>query len=304
MLKSGAVKAAALFQRAHVTNKIDGGEIAGGVIEEHIFRARVRCADVSRARASVPIIDGVVILQTRVGTTPCRIANLAPQLPRLDAFVDASVGAPDQIPIAVLFHGFEEGIGHPHRVIGVLPRDGAIGFRVPVGVIDAELALFMTAAQDLDGAQYQCLRDLALPRLSNRFAQGRVLRRIKGGFRAARIDVGIGGVVSACLDNVFQPPTDEPRAGHHGGDFLFFDDFPIDELLHIRMVDIHHDHFGGAARHASGFDGTGGAVAHAQETHQPRGFPPARERLAIATQIGEIRPRTRAIFEQTRLAHP
>ncbi len=70
------------------------------------------------------------------------------------------------------------------------------------------------------------------------------------------------------------------------------------------MVDIDDDHLGGAARRTAGFDGTRGPVADAQKAHQPGGTAAARQPLALAAQFREIRAGPRAVFEDSRLAHP
>ena len=70
------------------------------------------------------------------------------------------------------------------------------------------------------------------------------------------------------------------------------------------MVDVDHHHLGGAPRRTARLDGGGGAVADAQETHQARGPPAARQRFLRAAQAREIGSRARAILEQARLAHP
>jgi hypothetical protein len=39
--------------------------------------------------------------------------------------------------------------------------------------------------------------------------------------------------------------------------FLLFHDFTVDELFDVRMINIQHDHFGGAAGLTAGLDGPG-----------------------------------------------
>src|ERR1700722_12282928 len=60
----------------------------------------------------------------------------------------------------------------------------------------------------------------------------------------------------------------------------------------------------GAAGGAAGFDRARGAVADLEEAHQARRLAAARELLAFAAELGEIRAGARAVFEQPRLAHP
>ena len=58
---------------------------------------------------------------------------------------------------------------------------------------------------------------------------------------------------------------DDSRTGHQGGDFLFFDNFPRNEIKHIGVIQIQTNHFGGTPGGSAGFDSSGGAVANAQE---------------------------------------
>ena len=84
-------------------------EIAGRVVEEHVFRARIRGDDRARGRAGVPVVDGGVELQAGIGAGPGGVADLLPQIARLHGLGDLAVlGAPEQIPVAVGFDGLEE----------------------------------------------------------------------------------------------------------------------------------------------------------------------------------------------------
>ena len=94
------------------------------------------------------------------------------------------------------------------------------------------------------------------------------------------------------------------RAAHQRGDLLLLDHLPGDEVLDVGMVDVDDDHLGGAPGGAARLDGAGGAVADLEEAHQARRLAAARERLALAAQVGEVRARARAVLEEPRLAHP
>jgi hypothetical protein len=76
---------------------------------------------------------------------------------------------------------------------------------------------------------------------------------------------------------------DDLGAGDKGGDLLLFLDLPVDVVLDVRVVDVDHDHLGGAPGGAAGLDGAGCAVADLQEAHQAG-------RLAAAGQ-GLVSPR-------------
>ena len=94
------------------------------------------------------------------------------------------------------------------------------------------------------------------------------------------------------------------RSAHQRGDLLLLHHLPGDEVLDVGMVDVDDDHLGGAPGGAARLDGAGGAVADLEEAHQARRLASARERLALAAQVGEVRARARAVLEEPRLAHP
>ncbi len=109
------------FVGAAESHQVEGREITRRVVEEHIFRAGIGGVDPAILRAGVPIIDGSVILQPRIGRLPRSFADLIPQIARLDGFRDFSVGAASQVPIAVPQDRFDEIIGNADGIIGILP---------------------------------------------------------------------------------------------------------------------------------------------------------------------------------------
>ncbi len=84
--------------------QVQRGEIAGRVVEEHIFRARVRRADFAAGRAGVPVVDGGVELQAGIGGSPGGIADLVPKLARGQLFRHLAVDAPRQRPFPIRLH--------------------------------------------------------------------------------------------------------------------------------------------------------------------------------------------------------
>ena len=65
--------------------QVQRGEIARGVVEEHVFRARVRRADPAACGAGVPVVHGGVVVQAGIGGRPCGVADLLPQVAGLQA---------------------------------------------------------------------------------------------------------------------------------------------------------------------------------------------------------------------------
>ncbi|GBD16880.1 hypothetical protein HRbin26_01790 [bacterium HR26] len=114
-------------------HQVQGSQIAGSVIEEHIFRTRIRCIDASGGRAGVPVVDRGIELDARIGALPGRLSDQVPQVAGLDRLGDAAIGPPAQVPVPVVEHGLDELVGDPHRVVGVLAGDRGVGLAVEVG---------------------------------------------------------------------------------------------------------------------------------------------------------------------------
>ena len=133
--------------------QVHGGQIAGRVVEVHIFAARVAAVDAARHRRRVPAVDGGVVLQARVGALPGRVGDLAEQVAGGHGPDDRAVRARRQLPVAPVDHGLHELVGHPHRVVGVLVLGrvavGTVEVHVEAGVTqDAGLALLDRLAPD------------------------------------------------------------------------------------------------------------------------------------------------------------
>ena len=278
--------------------QVHRGEIARGVVEEHVFRARIAGADRPRGRAGVPVVHGGVVLQAGIGAGPRGVADLLPQIARLDRLGDlAGLGAPEQIPVGVGLDRLEELVGDAHRVVGVLAGDGEIGVRIPVGVVDREVDVGIALLGELDHALDQVVRHMGPARGLDLAPQHRVLLRIEAVVaRALAVHAGLQDQLEVLLVDL--------RAGDEGGDLLLLDHLPVDELLDVGMVGVDDHHLGGAARGAARLDGAGGAVADLEEAHQAGGLAAAGETLAFAAQPREVRAGARAVFEQPRLAHP
>ena len=273
-------------------------EIAGGVVEEHVFRARVRRDDRTRRRAGVPVVDGGVELQARIGAGPGGVADLLPQRARLDGLGDlAGLGAPGEVPLGVGFDGFEELVGDAHRVVGVLAGDGEIGLRIPVGVVDREVHVGVALLGELDHALDQIVGDvIARAALISRRSTGFLSGSKQSSPEPSQLTQALR-MVSRCFWLIFEPVT-------RRGDLLLLDHLPVDELLDVGMVGVDDHHLGGAPRGAARLDRARGAVADLEEAHQARRLAAAGEPLAFAAQPREIRAGAGAVFEQARLAHP
>ena len=277
--------------------QVQRGQIAGGVVEEHVLGARVGRVDAAARRAGVPLVDGGVVLQAGIGAAPGGFGDLPPQGTRRQPLGDALVGAAQQRPLAVLLHLLEKAVGDPHRVVGVLAGDGAIRFRIPVGIehrkCNGVVALVRQLDHPLDGA----LRQHCPAGAADRPAQRLVALRIEAG-------VVLAVEVAAGAQHGVQVGAGELRARDHRRHLLLLAHLPADELLDVRVVDVDHHHLRRAARGAAGLDRAGGAVADLEEAHQAGRAAAAGQRLVLGAQPREVGAGSGAVLEQPRLAHP
>ena len=277
--------------------QVERGKVAGGIIEEHVFRARVRAADRPVLGAGVPGVHRVMELDARIGAGPGGMADLIPQRARLHDLGHRAIGAAQQLPVRVVLHRLEESIGDAHRIVRILPRDRDIGIRIPIGVIGRKFDRAEPLPRILQHAVDVGFRDHRLFRGPDRGLQPRVHRRIGAAI--------LGAIESPDrLEDLVQLALVHLGTGHQRGDLLFFDDLPVDEFLDIGVIHVADHHLGGAARGAARFDRPRRAVADLQEPHQAAGLAAARQPLALGAQAGKVGAGARAVFEQTRFADP
>ena len=160
--------------------QVQRGEIARRIVEEHVFRARIRRDDRPRRGAGVPIVDRGVELQAGIGAGPGGVADLLPQFARLHRVGDlAGLGTPEQIPIAIGFDRFEKLVRYPHGIVGVLPGDGEVGLGIPIGVISREIEVGFALLGELDDAADVIVRHVVFARRLDLAAKHRILFRIE-----------------------------------------------------------------------------------------------------------------------------
>ena len=277
--------------------KVHRRQVAGGVVQEHVLRTGVRATDRAIFRAGVPGVDRIVELDARVSTSPGGVADLIPQVTRLDGLGHLAIGAANERPVGIVLHGLQEGVGHPHRVVRILARDGDIGLGIPVHVIGREFDRGIALLGVLQDAIGVGVGDHGLFGRLDRRLQGRVFRRIH------RI-LGRAIPLADRGEDLVQTQLMRLGTGNKAGHLLLFDDLPVDEILDIGVVHVGDDHLGRAPRGAARLDRARRAVADLQEPHQARGLAAARKLFAFAAQGGEVGAGARAVFEQPRLTHP
>ena len=107
---------------AHEVHQVEGCQVAGGVVQEHVLGAGVGAVDAAIVGAGVPLVDGGVVLHAGVGAGPGCAADAIPEVARLEGLGGLAVDAADEVPVLVLLDGVDEGVGHAHRVVRVLAR--------------------------------------------------------------------------------------------------------------------------------------------------------------------------------------
>ena len=182
-----------------------------------------------------------------------------------------------KLPVAAGVDRVEEVVGDPHRVVGVLARDGAISLRIPVGVEHREWievypwrANSITRWMELSGT-------IARAPPASR-AKGRIAAGSKQSSAVAlAIDASLEDGVEPLGQAILEPATSAAT-------FCSSLTFQLMKCLDVGMVDVDHDHLRRPARGAARFDRARRAVADLEEAHQAGGLAPAGERLVLAAQ--------------------
>ncbi len=207
-----------LGRRILELQQVERGQVAGGVVEEHVFRARVGCADRAGGRAGVPVVHRGVEVQAGIGRCPGGIGDLFPEVTGLQRLHHAAIAAGGQIPVAVIFDSAQEIVLQRDGVVGVLTRDGEIGFRIPVGVVGLEIKILVALLGELDDALDVVFRNWS-------FLAARI-SRFKAGFSFGSKQAPLAAVqftqafmiALRCLATILEPVT---RAATFCSSFTF-----------------------------------------------------------------------------------
>ena len=121
---------------AAILHQIERGQVAGRVIEEHVFGTRVGGIDPIRIGTGVPIVDGSIILHTGIGAGPGGIGDLLHQVAGLERLIGLIGGAQFGLPFSIALECFHKVIGDADRVIRILSGNRLIGLAVKIGVAE------------------------------------------------------------------------------------------------------------------------------------------------------------------------
>ncbi|OQA37758.1 MAG: hypothetical protein BWY56_00657 [Acidobacteria bacterium ADurb.Bin340] len=274
--------------------QVQGGQIAGRVIQEHVLGAGIARVDAAILGAGVPVVDGGVELQARIGAGPGGVVHLGPEVPGAEGLGGLAVDAPGELPVAVPLQGPHEGIGHSHGVVGVLASHRGVALAIPGGVVGLQVAVEVPLGQTAqtlgqEGGGHALLLGVG---------QGLAQLLVAGGIRLAG-----GGAFHGLAQRIPVARHQEGARGHHGHLPLLLN-LPVNEGFDVRVVQIEGHHLGGPARGAAALDGARGPVAHCQEAHEAGAAPPAGKGLLGAPDTAEVAAGAGAVLEDAGFAHP
>ena len=122
----------------HELHQVEGGQVAGRVVQEHIFGAGVGGVDAPAGLGGVPAVDGGVVLHAGVAALVGGPGHAAEEVAGAVFAQGLAGGDRAGPPGAVLGGGLHEVVGDADGVVGVLEEDGAVGLAVQ-GVVVADL---------------------------------------------------------------------------------------------------------------------------------------------------------------------
>src|SRR5579864_2313777 len=115
--------------------QIQAGEVAGGVVEEHVFAARIAGVDPVGVFRSVPAVDRGVVLHAGIAAVPGGFGNFAQQFFGFVGLDHRAVSDGFGGEVHVANDRVHEVVGDANAVVGVLEEDGRIRVGVGMGAV-------------------------------------------------------------------------------------------------------------------------------------------------------------------------
>ena len=136
-------------RRRNELEQVEAGQVAGGVVEEHVLAAWIGCVDAGRVLAGVPLVDGGVELHARVAAEPGGLGDLVHDVARLVGLDRPVVldGVGGEFAVGLV--GAHELVSDANGVVGVLEEDGRVGLGVGAGAVIAGLISAKALASSL-----------------------------------------------------------------------------------------------------------------------------------------------------------
>ena len=107
--------------------EVETREVARGVVEEHVLRARIAGVDRRGGLARVPALDGVLILETGIAADVCALGNRHQHVSRLHGLDGLAVRNGAKLIPGFVLGGLHESVVHAHGLVHILERHTAVG---------------------------------------------------------------------------------------------------------------------------------------------------------------------------------
>src|SRR6202008_2089294 len=108
---------------------------------------------------------------------------------------------------------------------------------------------------------------------------------------------GVVGVLVLDTHDVLAAEVHVEPGVAQDADLVLFARLGLDELLHVGVVGVEHDHLRGTAGRAPGLDRPGGGVGTAHEADRTAGGAAGAEQFLAGTDAGEVDPGAGAALE-------
>src|SRR5258706_145583 len=107
--------------------KIQAGQVAGGVVEEHVLAARITRVDSRGVLRSVPAIYGGIVLHAGIAAGPGGFGQFVEKIFGFVSVDYAAIYDCSGGEIGVAADSYHEVVGYADAVVGVLEEDRAVG---------------------------------------------------------------------------------------------------------------------------------------------------------------------------------
>src|SRR5439155_14485384 len=115
--------------------KIQAGQVAGGVVEEHVFAAGVASIDASCVLRRVPAVDRSIELHAGVAAAPGGVGYFVEQFFGFESVHRSAITDGTGAEVGVAEDGVHEVVRNTNGIVGVLEEYGRVGFGVGRGAV-------------------------------------------------------------------------------------------------------------------------------------------------------------------------
>src|SRR5579885_1277831 len=116
-------------------HQIERRQIARGIVQKHVFRARIGGINARRVLRRMPAVDGGVELHARIAALMRRLGDLPHQIAGPVTVLFFSGQPRRRPPLVIADHRFHELVGGAHAVVGVLKENRAVRLAIQRGIV-------------------------------------------------------------------------------------------------------------------------------------------------------------------------